>query len=1788
MKKRAAAKFSFVLSLMLVLQLLLSGVSAFAATSSTMLPPSNLAAQLVTPDDVKLTWSDVYGASGYNVYGITEGQMTLLGTSKTAAYAINNLPEGSYTYVVSTLGPDGESGPCAPVSVNIVYPSMSAPATLTSSIHNGNDIVLNWAASAYAETYKVFQISADGQPTLAGTTAAKTYSVVNAAAGNYIYAVSAVNSLYGESPLSPSTEVTVVTPVMTAPSGLTFSIANTNDLTLKWNAVTYAKGYNVYQIVDGEKVLKGTAASTSVTYNKQPAGDYTYEVHSYSDRFGESAEGSRINVTVSSVTMTPPASFTYKVQNLNDVVFTWTASTNANSYKLYQLVDGQPVLKSTVTGLTTTLTNHPAGDYTYEIRSYSDRFGESAEGTPVSFSIGAVTMAPPTDLSYKLVNGNDIVLTWTAAANANNYKVYQLVNGVKTLKSTVSAATVTFANQPAGDYTYIVTSNSTKFGESADGSQVAFTLVPPVMKPPADVTQKMISATSFSLNWTTSDYATSYKVYQIVNGQKVLKSTVSATTVTYSSMTPGAYTYEVHSVSTRFGESPEGSLLTFTLDGQVMEPPANPTYTITNGNDVKLQWTAAPYATSYKVYQIVNGQEVLKSTVTTTNVSYTNQAAGDYEFVIRSVSAQLGESPEGAYVAFPLVFPVMAAPGSFAYKIQNGNDVVLTWATVPNVNSFKVYELVNGQEILKTTTTSLSVTLTNQPAGEHTYVVHSVSTRFGESPEGSQVSFTLTFPVMQAPANLTKSIANGNDITLNWNAVTYATGYKVYQIVDGQPVLVKTLTGSAVSVTFAKMPFGPYEYRVHSYSDRFGESPLGSTISFTLAEYTMQPPANLTQTITNGNDITLRWTAATYATAYKVYNIVDGEPVLLKTVTTTSAAFVNMPEGDYQFEVHSFSDRFGESEQGSQIGVIIVFPVMQAPAGPAYTLANGNDFTLKWSASSYATNYRIYQVVDGQKVLKKTQTQLNLTYTNMPEGDYRLEVHSYSDRFGESPEAAVISFNLKWPVLLPPALKGSVFNANNITFTWPSAAWANEYRLYEVTGDTRQLLYKGTALTYKVYNLSEDTHRYVVTTYNTRFGESAPSDVYSETIIYPIMQPPVANLKLTGDTSALVYWDFVTYANGYNLYELVDGKPVLVAANINNLSYTLTNLPYADHEYYVTSYSNSFGESEPSNVVLAKLIIDTKPPVTTAVAPAGWSNEPQTVTLTATDDITGVKSTYYSVNDGAYAEGNSIRVEEEGTTKISFYSVDKVGNRETAQTIYVKVDKTAPVTQAKAPSDWAISPVLVLNATDELSGAAKTYYSINGAAYVEGNTVTVTEEGIQKVSFYSVDAAGNKEQAQTVEVKSDRTAPVTESNAPAGWQKETVNVAFRASDAHSGVDQTFFSVNGSTFTEGTSVSLDQEGIHEISFYSVDHSGNKEKTRTVEVKIDHTAPVTTSDAPEGWVNKAVTINLKASDAHSGVAHTFYSVDGTAEVEGTSVTVDQEGIHHISFYSIDAAGNKEEARTVVVKMDGTAPVTESDAPQGWAKDNAAVKLGATDALSGVAHTFYSVDGSKYVEGNTLTIATEGIHTIAYYSADAAGNVEKVKTVTVKVDKSAPVISMDLAGPYKLGTELPLTYKASDDLSGIASEEMTVIVGNSASGTTVTNGGSIKLDKPGVYTVTVTVTNGAGLTTTITRKLEVYILATIEVTPKVINGNNGVFTVRVDLPSGFGTQGFDLNSAHLNGVKALSSNNGYYNQAQNGQFKFERSDFPWSPGEVKLEFRCMLNGYLVIGQTTVTVKK
>jgi len=115
----------------------------------------------------------------------------------------------------------------------------------------------------------------------------------------------------------------------------------------------------------------------------------------------------------------------------------------------------------------------------------------------------------------------------------------------------------------------------------------------------------------------------------------------------------------------------------------------------------------------------------------------------------------------------------------------------------------------------------------------------------------------------------------------------------------------------------------------------------------------------------------------------------------------------------------------------------------------------------------------------------------------------------------------------------------------------------------------------------------------------------------------------------------------------------------------------------------------------------------------------GWFTSDVTITLSATDDISGVYKTEYSFDNVAWTIYTThFNITTEGNTIIYCCSEDKAGNLETIKTHTTKIDKTAPLGSILVNNGDAYTtstPVtLTLTATDATSGVYQVRFSNDG------------------------------------------------------------------------------------------------------------------------------------------------------------------------------------------------------------------------------------------------------------------------------------------------------------------------------------------------------------------------------------------------------------------------------------------------------------------------------------------
>lgn len=388
------------------------------------------------------------------------------------------------------------------------------------------------------------------------------------------------------------------------------------------------------------------------------------------------------------------------------------------------------------------------------------------------------------------------------------------------------------------------------------------------------------------------------------------------------------------------------------------------------------------------------------------------------------------------------------------------------------------------------------------------------------------------------------------------------------------------------------------------------------------------------------------------------------------------------------------------------------------------------------------------------------------------------------------------------------------------------------------------------------------------------------------------------------------------------------------------------------YQFYTVA-TDSVGNTEaPPAGYDASVTVDTQAPSTSVQVVGvggtnGWDRSPVTVTLSASDTISGVAGTEYQIDSGSWQNyGSSFTFSTPGIHTLAFNSTDNAGNVEPTQSATIKIDVTNPIssivlTPAYGPGNgWFVDPVLVnITATDSTSGVSSISYRVDSGAWqpYSGN-FTITKEGTTRIDCYSIDNAGNSGAIEsTYPLRIDLSPPtigagITGTLGANGWYISNVTINATANDSVSGLSSFVYDSWG---TVGMPVSGDivfsDGGPYNVTLDAVDNSGQR-SLRYVDFKIDKTAPTTVVQAvPSVVTHNQLTILWTGQDIEgygvgSGIDHYEMSIDGGAFVpigNYTNVTkAFNDGNHVVKVRAVDRAGNIGVSSNITFTVDTNA--------------------------------------------------------------------------------------------------------------------------------------------------------------------------------------------------------------------------------------------------------------------------
>lgn len=624
-------------------------------------------------------------------------------------------------------------------------------------------------------------------------------------------------------------------------------------------------------------------------------------------------------------------------------------------------------------------------------------------------------------------------------------------------------------------------------------------------------------------------------------------------------------------------------------------------------------------------------------------------------------------------------------------------------------------------------------------------------------------------------------------------------------------------------------------------------------------------------------------------------------------------------------------------------------------------------------------------------------------------------------------------------------ISGTGFAADSlVTVTWDNVSqYATE------TSNSKGSVY----LSYSIPSSSTGLH--TLSAYDESLNKA---DGKNFTVLAP--EKPVPLTPLNGTSTNInkptFSWASTAGATTYDIQYSQDktfSSGVMNVTGILETQYTLTE-PLSDGIWYwrVQALDAHLNPSGYSNAFM--VVIDTVPPTSTLTTSQYQTSLTFNIAYESSDDLSGVAyiELYFNYNGGNFEKYDTYFLQNGtisfyapyGDGEYSFYTiaVDNAGNiQENIGQTQTIVDTTPPTSNVTPLLPYIGQRTFNLTyvANDDGSGVSYVilYYSVDGGKtwmrYGEFNkspiTFTAQSDGRYIFSTIAVDNAGNVQNTQETQVGTivDATLPVTSQEVEGtlgneGWYTSSVTITLTSVDATSGVKTTYFSVdNGSWQVYSSPFNITADGIHVIHYYTVDNAGNTETENTLTVKIDKTAPHTTSDAKETWYSQSpITINLLASDNNSGIAATYYRIDGTVWIESNTVTLTGDGAHTLEFYSIDTAGNVETVEKIRVRIDGTAPTVW---PQQIIEDNTHIAGTykfefTTEDEAGISNVLVYIDGEQiqklYVNPQTgfyefllnTTTLQDGEHEIVFNITDKGGHTVTLHRIFI-VDNTPPLI-------------------------------------------------------------------------------------------------------------------------------------------------------------------------------------
>ena len=527
-------------------------------------------------------------------------------------------------------------------------------------------------------------------------------------------------------------------------------------------------------------------------------------------------------------------------------------------------------------------------------------------------------------------------------------------------------------------------------------------------------------------------------------------------------------------------------------------------------------------------------------------------------------------------------------------------------------------------------------------------------------------------------------------------------------------------------------------------------------------------------------------------------------------------------------------------------------------------------------------------------------------------------------------------------------------------------------------------------------------------------------------------------------------------------YAIDNGSEITIANNLTpngtekyfHATFTIPNsITNGQHFFQIWAADDCGNMSVPVTVYFTVNKDETAPTGSHSTNPSDWTNGNVTITVTATDSVSGVKR--IKKPDGNYVSSASTTYTVTANGTYTFVLEDNVGNTRNYTVTINNIDKTAPTgSLSHSPTNWVNTDVKIhWSVADANSGFKQIKLPDGTIKTTATGDYTVSQNGTY--TFVVYDVAGNTLTLQETVTNIDKTPPTGSlSHNPTDWVIDYVKIHWTASDSQSGFNRIVLPDGTSTTNASGDFTVTDNGTYTFTLY--DNVGNSKILTENINNIDKIMPEGVLSLQENRLtDEKIKISWKAFDLQSGFSKILLP-DSTFSTNATGeFIVAQMGDY--SFVIYDKVGNTRELSINVSNVDMINPILEvtQDADK-WTNGEITLNWKADDYQSGLQNVILPSSENVTDKQGSYIVTENGNYIFLAY--DKIGNGILVEHQVTNIDKINP--NLDLTVDSADDGGIQISWVSSDEQSGISNITL-------PDGKRVTNSsGSIEIYENGVY--------------------------------------------------------------------------------------------------------------------------